>query len=112
VLGKCLNVAKGARRRVVPGRVTLDESLPLPGPPPADPDDARYLVVDDCLRQLPERNRRAIELRYYANAGTEHIARDLGVTAVNARQIVYIGLTRLRRCAQSVVGRRPTGVRG
>jgi len=115
VLGKCLNVAKGARRRTVPGRVALDEAPPLAGTPSLDGDDPRYRVLDDCLRRLPERNRRAVELRYYRNAGAEQIARDLGVTPVNARQIVFNGLSRLRRCAQAVVGqqgREPSGMRG
>lgn len=112
VLGKCLNVAKGARRRAVPGRVTLDEGLSISGSPSQDADDARFRVLDDCLQRLPDRNRRAVELRYYENAGAEQIARDLGVTTVNARQLVFMGLTRLRRCTQSVVGRQPTGLRG
>lgn len=112
VLGKCLNVAKGARRRVVPGRTSIDEGLSIPGPPPSDAEDARFRVLDDCLQRLPDRHRRAVELRYYENAGAEQIARDLGVTTVNARQIVFTGLTRLRRCAQAVVGRQPTGIRG
>jgi RNA polymerase sigma factor (sigma-70 family) len=112
VLGKCLNVAKGARRRVVPGRTPLDVGMPLAGTPSTDAEDARYRVLDDCLARLPERHRRAVELRYYADAGAEQIARDLGVTTVNARQIVFTGLTRLRRCAQAVVGRQPTSMRG
>jgi RNA polymerase sigma factor (sigma-70 family) len=112
VLGKCLNVAKGARRRAVPGQISLDEGLSIAAPPSADAEDARYRVLDDCLQRLPDRHRRAVELRYYADAGAEQIAQDLGVTTVNARQIVFTGLTRLRRCAQAVVGRQPTGTRG
>lgn len=112
VLGKCLNVARGARRRMVPGRVPLDDRLPLAGAPSDDGDDARYRVLDDCLRSLPDRSRRAVELRYYANAGAEQIAHDLGVTPVNARQIVFTGLARLRRCAETVGEQRATGMRG
>lgn len=112
VLGKWLNVAKGAIRTAGRERVSLDA---VPEPPAArslDADDPRFLVLDRCLERLPDRDRRAVELRYFAEARSEQIAAELRVSEGNARRIVYNGVNRLRKCAQAAVGPLSSGMRG
>jgi len=103
VLGKCLNVAKGAVRLADRARVPLDEALELPAMLVVEPDDPRFVILDHCLEGLPERDRRAVELRYFANSRTDQIARELQVSEANARRIVFNGVNRLRKCAQAAV---------
>jgi RNA polymerase sigma factor (sigma-70 family) len=69
-------------------------------------------VLGNCLERLPERDRRAVELRYFQDARTEHIARELQVSPVNARRIVFNGVNRLRKCAQAAAGPFAAGLRG
>jgi RNA polymerase sigma factor (sigma-70 family) len=112
VFGKFLNAMKGAVRVARTRRASLDAAVDVPSATTSDVFDARLLVLDHCLDSLPERDRRAVELRYFQDARAEHIARELQVSAVNARRIVFNGLNRLRRCAQAAVGRSPAGSRG
>lgn len=111
VIGKCLNVKKGAVRLASRERVPLELVGEIPDLGGSE-DDPRYRVLDHCLEGLPERDRRAVELRYYAGAGTEQIAYELRVTQVNARRIVFNGVNRLRRCAQAAVGSATAGLSG
>lgn len=112
VLGKCLNVVKGAIRTARGERVPLDAVSELPATGSLEPDDPRFVVLDRCLEGLPERDRRAVELRYFAEAHAEQIARELRVSEGNARRIVFNGVNRLRKCAQAAVGPLSTGMRG
>jgi RNA polymerase sigma factor (sigma-70 family) len=112
VLGKCLNVAKGAFRLAELERVSLDRAIELADVPSETADDPRFAVLDHCLERLPERDRRAVELRYFAKARAEQIAQELRVSAGNARRIVFNGVNRLRKCAQAAVGPLTTGSRG
>jgi len=112
VLGKCLNVAKGAFRLTELERVSLDRALDLAASPSATTDDPRFAVLDACLERLAERDRRAVELRYFAKARAEQIARELRVSEGNARRIVFNGVNRLRKCAQAAVGPLASGQRG
>lgn len=112
VLGKCLNVAKGAFRLTELERVSLDRALELAASPSGSADDPRFAVLDACLERLPERDRRAVELRYFAKARAEQIARELRVSEGNARRIVFNGVNRLRKCAQAAVGPLASGSRG
>jgi RNA polymerase sigma factor (sigma-70 family) len=112
VLGKWLNVAKGAVRLAERQRVPLEQVLDLPALATAEADDPRFQVLDRCLEGLPNRELRAVELRYFAEARADQIARELGVSEGNARRIVFNGLNRLRKCAQSAVGPLMTGSRG
>jgi RNA polymerase sigma factor (sigma-70 family) len=112
VLGKWLNVAKGAVRLAERQRVPLDTVLDLPSGAAVEADDPRLQVLDRCLEGLPDRELRAVELRYYADARTDQIARDLRVTEGNARRIVFNGINRLRKCAQAAVGPLTAGSRG
>lgn len=104
VLGKCLNVAKGARRLARLERVWLDRALELVAAPSGEDADPRFAALDACLDRLPVRDRRAVELRYFADARAEQIARELQVTEGNARRIVFNGVNRLRKCVQAAVG--------
>ena len=112
VLGKCLNVAKGAVRLAELERVSLDRAVELAETPAETADDPRFAVLDHCLERLPERDRRAVELRYFAKARAEQIARELRVSEGNARRIVFNGVNRLRKCAQAAVGPLSSGMRG
>jgi RNA polymerase sigma factor (sigma-70 family) len=112
VIGKCLNVAKGAVRLAERQRVPLDQVLDLPSRASAEHDDPRFQVLDRCLEGLPDRELRAVELRYYADARTDQIARELRVTEGNARRIIFNGVNRLRKCAQAAVGPLTAGSRG
>lgn len=113
VLGKCLNVVKGAIRMAGRERVPLDDVPELAaGDSSLDADDPRFLVLDRCLDGLPDRDRRAVELRYFAEARSEQIARELHVSEGNARRIVFNGVNRLRKCAQAAVGPLNSAMRG
>jgi RNA polymerase sigma factor (sigma-70 family) len=112
VMGKCLNVAKGAYRSAEVERISLDRAIELPDTSSETADDPRFAVLDACLERLPERDRRAVELRYFAKARAEQIARELRVSEGNARRIVFNGVNRLRKCAQAAVGTLTTGRRG
>ena len=112
VLGKCLNVVKGAVRLAERERVPLEQVLEMPALASFEPDDPRFVVIDRCLEGLPDRELRAVELRYFANARADQIARELRVSEGNARRIVFNGVNRLRKCAQAAVGSLATGSRG
>lgn len=103
VLGHLLN----ARRRVLAfyrGPVIPIAEIDPPAPPDRDPDeeldDEARGILERCLRELPARQRRAVELRYFHAASMASIAAALGVTENNARQTVFRGVARLKRCAQ------------
>jgi RNA polymerase sigma factor (sigma-70 family) len=112
VLGKCLNVAKGAFRLDQLERISIERTLDIADGPAEAADDPRFAVLDACLDRLPDRDRRAVELRYFAKARAEQIARELHVSEGNARRIVFNGVNRLRKCAQAAVGPLTAGPRG
>jgi RNA polymerase sigma factor (sigma-70 family) len=112
VLGKYLNVAKGAFRLAEIERVAIDRAYELAAIPSESSADPRFAVLDACLEGLPERDRRAVELRYFAKARAEQIARELRVSEGNARRIVFNGVNRLRKCAQAAVGPLTSSSRG
>ena len=102
VLGHLLN----ARRRVLNfyrGPVIPLGDIDPPAPPDHEPEDwleeARGILAH-CLRELPARQRQAVELRYLDAAPLASIATALRVTENNARQIVFRGIAHLRRCVQ------------
>jgi RNA polymerase sigma factor (sigma-70 family) len=102
VRGHYLNV----RRRVLVARQVAVTSLegvdpPAPAQRPAEPPEWR--ILDACLEALPERERRAVRLRYFEGAAAERIAAALSVSTGNARRIVFNGLAKLRRCASQAL---------
>jgi RNA polymerase sigma factor (sigma-70 family) len=74
---------------------TLDFDLPL-----AAADDGQdcggVAVVRRAVAGLPERERKAVSMRYFDEMSSAAIASELGVSTVNARRIVFNGLRRLR----------------
>ena len=52
--------------------------------------------VRASLMKLPEKERKAVEMSAYAGSSTDDIAKALGVTPVNARQILSRGRRTLR----------------
>jgi RNA polymerase sigma factor (sigma-70 family) len=95
---------RNARRRLLQEcrfAVPLGD-LDLPDIAASHPTPDELSLLERCLADLPPRERRAVELRYFSHASTREIADALGVTVVNARQIVFSGLTRLRRNARRV----------
>jgi RNA polymerase sigma factor (sigma-70 family) len=74
--------------------------------PPSTPDPDEMTLLSSCLRELPARERDAVELRYLAGASTAEIAEALAVTETNARRIVFNGLSHLRRSMRATW---PTG---
>jgi DNA-directed RNA polymerase specialized sigma24 family protein len=104
VLGKYLNAEKGALRLAALRRVSLDAAVDVPASSSSDVFDQRLAVLGRCLERLPERDRRAVELRFFQEARAEHIAHELQVSAGNARRIVFNGVNRLRKCAQAAAG--------
>jgi RNA polymerase sigma factor (sigma-70 family) len=99
VYGHYLNARRQALRecqRPVEPYGTHDPPAPVAEGP--SPDECALLAR--CLGALPRRERRAVELRYFAEATTAEIAAALDVSEANARRIVFNGLARLRHSAQ------------
>ena len=93
---------RNARRRLLQGCrfvVPLGD-LELPDSTSSDPSPDELLLLARCLAELPPRERRAVELRYLSHATAREVADALGVSVVNARQITFSGLARLRRHAR------------
>jgi RNA polymerase sigma factor (sigma-70 family) len=100
VYGHYLN----ARKRVLHGAPTESLSDEHAARLPADPDDGNELpdegrdALQHCLDTLAERERQAVQLRYFDEASAGDVADALGVSAVNGRQIVFRALAHLREC--------------
>lgn len=67
-----------------------------------DDGDGWLAALERCLAGLPERSRRALELRYRDGAGREVIARELGIGEHGVRSL----LQRLRAALRSCIERR------
>jgi RNA polymerase sigma factor (sigma-70 family) len=95
--GHFLNV----RRRLIRDQAlvqrtqTLDLELPLVATVD-EPDPEIVAIVRRAVDGLPERERRAVRMRYFDELSSTAIASALGVSNVNARRIVFNGLRRLR----------------
>jgi RNA polymerase sigma factor (sigma-70 family) len=102
VYGHYLNARRRALRSVRRGTVPFGDQDP---PDPAERTEStadELALLERCLAELPPRERRAVEMRYFAEASAGEIASALSVTEVNARRIVFNGLARLRRSAWQV----------
>lgn len=62
------------------------------------PDDADAMLAGlaDALERLPERQRSAVVLFYYAGLSHKEIAERLGVSYMNARKLCSLGVAALR----------------
>jgi RNA polymerase sigma factor (sigma-70 family) len=65
-------------------------------PTEADPDPGLLRLLRRALNELPDRERRAVELRYFEQMPALRIAVELGVTEGNARRVVFNGIQHLR----------------
>jgi RNA polymerase sigma factor (sigma-70 family) len=81
--------------------VPLDD-LQMPVYTQAEPHADELALLRHCLLGLPPRERRAVELRYFADVPSRAIAQALGVSETNARRIVFNGITHMRRSAHSI----------
>lgn len=77
-------------RRHQPGLARVDRVEPPPLPPDMD-------EVWQALERLPERRREALVLRYYADLGTDEVARLLDTRPATARSLIRRGLASLHK---------------
>jgi RNA polymerase sigma factor (sigma-70 family) len=99
VLGHCLNARRHVRqvfRENCSSLEGIDVAEPEPEPE-STVDDKILLRLRTALASLPDRQRQAVILRYFERLPTARIAAELGVSDVNARRIIFNGLSRLRQ---------------
>jgi RNA polymerase sigma-70 factor (ECF subfamily) len=99
VLGMCRMVVLEARR----GTARREGLLRTYGdvPEATDPPEQRDLdeaKLSGCLERLPERERSVLIMGFFADKSADAVARELGLTPVNARVIRHRALLRLRDC--------------
>jgi RNA polymerase sigma factor (sigma-70 family) len=85
---KALDHHRARARRPIPV-AAVPEDVPLDGTEPTDP-------VWDAVRELPERQRHAVLLRYVADLPYREIGLVMGVSEVAARQHASTGVRALR----------------
>lgn len=99
VLGTCrmvvLEIRRGTARREGLLRAYGDAPEAVDDPEPRGPDLAKMSV---CLERLAERERSVLVLSFFADKPAQEVARELGLTAVNARVIRHRALLKLREC--------------
>jgi len=101
VLGMCrmvvLESRRGNARREALLRKYGDTAEPAEGAEFHRPDEAK---LQGCLAGLSERERSVLVLSFFAEKPADEVARELGLTAVNARVIRHRALLRLRECME------------
>jgi RNA polymerase sigma-70 factor, ECF subfamily len=100
VYGHFRNVKKGIINRLRRNDLPLGD-VDISGPSVETPDSRELAALRGCVDELEDRARRAVDLAYWQDASSEQIALALGVTNVNARQILWRAKGRLRRCVQA-----------
>lgn len=99
VLGMCrmvvLEARRGTARREALLRVYGDTAEAIEPPEPRGLDEARLAA---CLERLGERERSVLILSFFADKPADEVARELGLTPVNARVIRHRALLKLREC--------------
>ena len=78
------------------------EAIDLPAAAEPRPDHDALALLQECVGELPPRERTAILLRFFEDAPYSRIAEALKVTQNNARQIVHVAKARLTECARRV----------
>lgn len=76
---------------VVPEEATVSRAA-------AEPEALDAERVADCLQALGERDRSVIVLSFYGDMSSSQVAKELGLSAVNARVIRHRAVERLRQC--------------
>lgn len=84
---------KTRRRERLTARFHVPELYAAPSAAADDLD-----VVERCLHQLPERDRRVLVLTFYAEKTSPEIAEELGVTGSVVRVARHRALARMREC--------------
>jgi RNA polymerase sigma-70 factor, ECF subfamily len=99
VLGTCrmvvLELRRGTARREGLLRMYGDTSEAIESPEPCDRDEAK---LAGCLEGLPERERSVLVMAFFADQPADAVARELGLSAGNARVIRHRALVKLREC--------------
>jgi RNA polymerase sigma-70 factor (ECF subfamily) len=91
-----MNLARSSWRRRGAERRAQTRS----GPPvltTADPDVATTLAVRQAVAALPERQRRALVLRYYAQRSVAEVALDMGCAEGTVKSLTHKAIAALRR---------------
>lgn len=101
VLGSCRRIVAGLQR----GAARRQRLLERFGPElvPAAVCDAPPVDLDGlarCLERLPERERSVVVMSFYAEAGSEQIGGELGLSTGNVRVVRHRALARLRACME------------
>jgi RNA polymerase sigma factor (sigma-70 family) len=102
VAGQLLTLCRPIRPRAQVER----SEVPTPdfyvsSPCAEDPGELALALLSQCLGALPERERRALELRFFHQASLAEMATALGMPEGNARRTVFSGLALLRRCMEA-----------
>jgi len=99
VLGMCrmvvLEARRGTARRQGLLRIYGDVPEAVDPPEQRDLDEAK---LSSCLERLPERERSVLVMGFFADKPADAVARELGLTPVNARVIRHRALLKLREC--------------
>jgi RNA polymerase sigma-70 factor (ECF subfamily) len=99
VFGVCrlvvLEARRGTARREGLLRTYGEVAEAVDPPERRDLDEAK---LSSCLEGLPERERSVLILGFFADKPADAVARELGLTPVNARVIRHRALLRLRQC--------------
>jgi RNA polymerase sigma-70 factor (sigma-E family) len=91
-----LNLARSSWRRKAAERRALARCGP-PMQESLDPDVALTLAVRQAVAALPERQRRALVLRYYAQRSVEEAAADMGCAEGTVKSLTSKAIASLRR---------------
>lgn len=99
VLGTCRMVVLEARR----GTARREGLLHVYGdvPEAVDPPEQAELNQErlaSCLEGLPERERSVLIMGFFADQPADVVARELGMTTVNARVVRHRALLKMREC--------------
>jgi len=101
VLGMCrmvvLELRRGTARREGLLRMYGDIPEAIESTEPRDLDEAK---LAGCLEWLPERERSVLVMAFFADQPADAVARELGLSAGNARVIRHRALVKLRECME------------
>ena len=90
-----LEARRGTARREGLLRTYGDVPEAVDPPEQRDLDEAK---LSSCLEWLPERERSVLVMGFFADKPADAVARELGLTLVNARVIRHRALLKLRKC--------------
>ena len=100
VLGTCRRIVAGLRRGTQRRERLLERFGPSLAPAARDEPPVDVEGLARCLERLPERERSVVVLSFYAEAGSDRIGGELGLSAGNVRVVRHRALARLRACLE------------